>query len=161
MLTVEAFTKQDWPSIAQIYQEGIHTGLATFETEVPSWEQWDASHIKTCRIKAVSDTTILGWAALSPSSKREVYNGVAEISIYITSKHRGLGIGTLLLSTLIDLSEKAGFWTLQASIFSKNKASIALHQSLGFRTVGYREKIAKLQNTWHCLLYTSPSPRDA
>ena len=143
------FTEKDWIAVSQIYKEGIATGIATFETQVPTWSDWNALHIKTCRIKAVSNNILIGWAALSPVSKREVYKGVAEISIYISAKYRNSGIGKVLLTQLINESEKAGFWTLQAGIFSHNKASIALHKSLGFREIGYREKIAKLNNIWY------------
>ncbi|WP_109435865.1 GNAT family N-acetyltransferase [Aquimarina sp. AU119] len=148
-IQIEYFTQKDWSVISEIYKEGIDTGIATFETQLPTWEQWDASHFTSCRIKAMVKNSVAGWAALAPVSKREVYKGVAEVSIYITSKYRRLGIGTLLLSRLIAESEQAGFWTLQAGIFSINKASIALHKSLGFREIGYREKIAKLDTTWY------------
>ncbi len=143
------FTQKDWSIISEIYKEGIETGIATFETRLPTWEQWDASHFASCRIKAILKNSIIGWAALAPVSKREVYKGVAEVSIYITSKYRRLGIGALLLSQLISESEQAGFWTLQAGVFSINKASIALHKSLGFREIGYREKIATLNTVWY------------
>lgn len=148
-IQIKYFSQKDWVAISAIYQEGINTGIATFETTVPTWKKWDASHIRSCRIMATTNETIVGWAALSPVSKREVYKGVAEISIYITLKYRNLSIGKLLLSRLIKESENAGFWTLQASIFSNNKASIALHKHHGFREIGYREKIAKLNNVWH------------
>lgn len=146
---IQAFTKADWPIISSIYKEGIDTGIATFETELPSWEKWDASHIQPCRIMAIMVNEVVGWAALSPVSKRAVYKGVAEISIYITSKHQNKGIGKLLLSSLIKKSEEEGFWTLQASIFRENIGSHALHTALGFRTIGYREKIGKTQDSWH------------
>ena len=143
------FTNQDWSDIAAIYKEGIDTGMATFETKIPEWDQWNHSHIDSCRLKAMVNNETIGWAALSPTSSRKVYKGVAEVSIYITSKHRNLGIGTLLLSRLIEESETEGFWTLQAGIFSENKASIALHKSLGFREIGYREKVGKLNDIWY------------
>lgn len=149
LIQITNFSKQDWKDISGIYKEGIDTGIATFETTVPTWELWDKSHINSCRLKAVLDTETVGWAALAPTSKREVYKGVAEVSIYITSKHRNLGIGKLLLTNLIKESEKEGFWTLQASIFSNNSASIKLHSSLGFRIIGYREKIAKSNHIWY------------
>ncbi len=149
MAQIKSFSETDWPEIATIYKEGIDTGIATFETEVPSWETWNDSHIKSCRLKAVLDDKIVGWAALSPTSKREVYKGVAEVSIYITSKYRNLGIGKLLLSKLIEESEKEGFWTLQAGVFSQNITSITLHISLGFREIGYREKVGKLNDIWY------------
>ena len=148
-IQIQPFTKTDWEAISAIYQEGINTGIATFETEVPSWEQWDDAHIKSCRLKALLQKSIVGWAALSPTSKRIVYKGVAEVSIYVTSKYQNSGIGSLLLSKLISQSEKEGFWTLQAGIFSNNKPSIALHKSLGFREIGYREKIGQLNGIWH------------
>jgi len=148
-IEITPFDHTNWPSIAKIYKEGIDTQMATFETQIPAWEVWDNSHLKSCRLKAVFEDTLVGWAALSPTSKREVYKGVAEVSIYITSSHRNLGIGSLLLSQLIKESEIQGFWTLQASIFSQNKSSIALHKSQGFREIGYREKIAKLNDIWY------------
>ncbi|WP_108867478.1 GNAT family N-acetyltransferase [Aquimarina aquimarini] len=148
-IKIKKITKQDWPSISAIYQEGIDTGIATFETKVPTWKNWNISHIKPCRFKAIIDNCIAGWIALSPASKRKVYQGVAEISIYITSEYRGLGIGRLLLSSAIEESENVGIWTLQAGIFSQNKASISLHTSLGFRIIGYREKIAQLNGIWY------------
>lgn len=146
---ISNFTEQDWPFIAAIYKEGIITNMATFETKIPVWNQWNDTHIRTCRLKAVQNDVIIGWAALSPTSKRKVYQGVAEVSIYITSKYQNLGIGKLLLSNLITQSEKEGFWTLQASIFSQNTSSIALHKSQGFRVIGFREKIGKLHDNWY------------
>ncbi|WP_062053799.1 GNAT family N-acetyltransferase [Aquimarina longa] len=148
-IQIAHFTKEDWSMISTIYQEGIDTGIATFETEVPSWKQWDNSHIKSCRIKAIVKEKILGWAALSPISKRKVYKGVGEVSIYVSKKYRGRGVGKLLLSQLIKESEQTGIWTLQASVFSNNNTSIILHKSLGFREIGYREKVAKLHNKWY------------
>ena len=148
-VAIQPFTKIDWPVIAAIYKEGIATGIATFETKVPRWEDWDAAHIQSCRIAALYKNKIVGWAALSPVSKREVYKGVAEVSIYITSKFRGKVIGRLLLSTLIAQSEQNGFWTLQAGIFRENNKSITLHTDLGFRKIGYREKVGKLNQVWY------------
>lgn len=136
-------TPQDWPSVATIYAEGIATGYATFETEVPSFESWDKAHIKNCRLVADKEGAILGWAALSPVSSRCVYEGVAELSIYIALKSRGAGIGKSLLNQLITESETAGYWTLQAGIFPENRASIKLHERLGFRFLGKRERIGK------------------
>ncbi|WP_299221093.1 GNAT family N-acetyltransferase [uncultured Aquimarina sp.] len=148
-IKIQSFNQSDWSYIAKIYKEGIDTGIATFETNVPDWNQWNQSHSKSCRLKAVLKNEIIGWAALSPVSNRDVYSGVAEVSIYITSKYRNFGIGKLLLAKLIEESEQEGFWTLQAGIFSNNAASIKLHTSLGFRIIGYREKVGKLQETWH------------
>ncbi|MFD2563877.1 GNAT family N-acetyltransferase [Aquimarina rubra] len=148
-MKILSFDQSDWTDVSRIYKEGINTGIATFETKVPVWEQWNQTHIQSCRLKAVLNNEIVGWAALAPTSKREVYKGVAEVSIYITSKYRNLGIGKLLLTKLIEDSEQEGFWTLQAGIFSNNTASIQLHTSLGFRIIGYREKVGKLQETWY------------
>ncbi|MDH7447509.1 GNAT family N-acetyltransferase [Aquimarina sp. 2201CG14-23] len=148
-INIQPFNQSDWPDIARIYKEGIETGMATFETSIPTWRAWDNIHTKPCRLKAVLNAEIVGWAALGPVSTRDVYRGVAEVSIYITSKYRNLGIGKLLLEELIEVSEKEGFWTLQAGIFSNNIASIRLHTSLGFRIIGYREKVGKLNQTWY------------
>ena len=132
-----------WPAAAAIYSAGIATGVATFQTEAPSWEDWDAAHLPVCRLAAEEGGTLLGWAALSPTSARAVYRGVAEVSIYVDAAARGRGIGTALLRELILASEKAGLWTLQAVIQRENKASLRLHQACGFRLVGYRERIAQ------------------
>jgi len=148
-IEILSFNEVDWHHIVKIYKEGIDTGMATFETSIPNWDQWNRTHIQSCRLKAVLNHEIIGWAALAPTSTRDVYKGVAEVSIYITSNHRNLGIGKLLLTKLIEKSEKEGFWTLQAGIFSNNIASIQLHISLGFRVIGYREKIGQLYQTWH------------
>jgi len=145
---VRPITKEDWHSIAGIYRQGIETGNATFETEIPTWEKWDSAHLESCRIVAVCDNDIAGWAALVPVSARRVYSGVAEVSIYIADKYRGMKIGSRLLEMLIKQSEIEGFWTLQAVIFPENIASIRMHQNLGFRQVGYREKIGKMNGKW-------------
>ena len=134
---------EDWPLVANIYAEGIATGNATFESQVPDYESWNSSHLECCRFVAVDKTTVLGWVALSAVSGRCVYGGVAELSVYIAAKARGKGLGKALLQEVIDASEKQGFWTLQAGIFPTNKASIALHERLGFRFIGKREKVAK------------------
>ena len=131
-----------------IYLAGIETGHATFETEAPNWERWDENHLAAPRLVAVRDKTILGWAALSRVSRREVYAGVAEVSVYVDSQARGRGIGKLLLGNLISESEANGIWTLQASIFPENVSSIWLHRALGFREVGTRERIGQLKNVW-------------
>lgn len=138
-----------YPAIAQIYAEGLETGIATFETKVPSWEAWDSSHLSHCRLGAFENETLLGWTALSPVSTRQVYSGVAELSIYINASARGTGVGKFLLKHLIECSEANGIWTLQAGIFSENNASISLHQKCGFRIIGYREKIAQRDGKWY------------
>lgn len=153
-MRIRTLIKADWPAVAAIYKEGLDTEVATFETKIPSWKQWDSSHISDCRLVAENENIICGWAALSPASRRIVYKGVAEVSIYIAASARGLKVGQRLLSRLISESEKAGFWTLQAGVFPENKASIALHQKMGFRMIGFRERIASRNGKWHdnCLL---------
>ena len=139
----------DWPSVAEIYASGIATGQATFQTSIPEWAAWDASHLKSCRLVARAGAgAIEGWAALSPVSSRPVYAGVAEVSIYIAKSARGRGVGRRLLEALISESEKDGRWTLQAGIFPENEASVALHVSCGFRIVGTRERIGCMNGVW-------------
>ncbi len=141
----------DWNAVRDIYAEAIATGNATFETEVPTWEKWDSAHRKDCRLVAVETGAfrkMLGWAVLSPVSTRNVYRGVAEVSVYVAAEARGRRVGTALLAALIGESETAGIWTLQAGIFPENAASISLHKSCGFRQVGIRQKIGKLGNLW-------------
>jgi L-amino acid N-acyltransferase YncA len=147
-ITLRPLNPDDWPSVARIYRQGIETGNATFQKEVPSWEAWNSAHIKTCRIVASADNEIVGWAALTPVSGRCVYAGVAEVSVYVASDHKGKKIGTILLESLILESESEGFWTLQAGIFPENNASLKLHENLGFRKVGFRERIGKMENIW-------------
>jgi phosphinothricin acetyltransferase len=143
---------QDWPEVRRIYEEGIATGNATFESEVPSWEAWDAAHRRDCRFVAQDGGAILGWAALSPVSDRCVYGGVAEVSVYVAAAARGGGVGRALLSALIEESERWGIWTLQAGIFPENDASVSLHRKLGFREVGRRERIGRMEATWRDVL---------
>ncbi|MDW3211791.1 MAG: N-acetyltransferase family protein [Reichenbachiella sp.] len=139
----------DWPEVEKIYQDGIDTLQATFETQTPNWEAWDAGHLASTRLVAKSTTgSILGWAALSPVSKRQVYRGVAEVSIYIDVNQMGKGIGKKLLAELIQLAEASGIWMLQAVTFPENTASVRLHEKLGFRLVGRREKIAQQHGVW-------------
>lgn len=138
----------DWHTVSIIYKQGIDTGNATFEKHVPSWVEWDRNHLTVCRLVAESEKEVIGWAALSHVSDREVYKGVAEISLYVGESHAKKGVGKKLLMQLIEESEAKGIWTLQASIFPKNTASIRLHTSCGFRKVGYREKIGKMDDKW-------------
>lgn len=138
----------DWDAVRAIYAEGLATGNATFETSVPEWAAWDAGHLPDCRLVAWINGQIVGWAALSAYSSRRVYAGVAHESIYIAAAARGQGVGKQLMTALIEASESAGFWTLQAGIFPENAASIALHTKCGFRQVGIREKIGKLHGVW-------------
>lgn len=141
-------TSEDWEAVAAIYAEGISTGDATFETTVPTWAEWDASHHMNCRLVMETDDDVAGWAALAPVSSRDVYRGVAESSIYIASSARGLGIGSRLLAALVACSETAGFWMLQAGVFPENEASIRLHERRGFRIVGTRQRIGRLGSVW-------------
>ena len=141
-------TASDWEQVRAIYVEGLREGNSTFETQAPSWEAWDEAHLKSPRLVMRADDKVLGWAALSPVSRRSVYSGVAELTIYVTESERGKGIGRALLEQLIEESEQAGIWTLQASIFPENVASIELHLKSGFREVGRRERIAKLNGVW-------------
>jgi L-amino acid N-acyltransferase YncA len=145
---IDSLRTQDWKIVRAIYLEGIATGQATFETEAPDWERWDAGHLPQCRLVARSGEDVLGWAALSPVSRREAYAGVAEVSVYVAASARGLGVGGALMRALIDASELHGVWTLQSSIFPENHASVALHLKHGFREVGRRERIARHHGVW-------------
>lgn len=150
LLTLQPLLAADWPTVRAIYEAGIATGQATFTTEAPTWDAWDASHLPHCRLVAAGAAgQVLGWAALSPVSGRSVYAGVAEVSIYIAAGARGRGVGRQLLAALVAESEQRGLWTLQAGIFPENAASLALHASQGFRTVGRRERIGQLRGQWH------------
>lgn len=145
---IDAMTVADYPEVARIYKEGIMTGMATFEKEVPSWESWDSNHIKKCRLVARWNKSVVGWAALSAVSSRCVYGGVAEVSIYVGTAARGKGLGSQLLKQLITESETQGYWTLQAGVFPENEASIRMHEKAGFRILGYRERIGQLDGIW-------------
>ena len=149
MLRVESLSPADWDAVREIYREGIATRAATFETAVPGWEEWDRSHLPAPRLTAVRDGRVLGWAALSPISRRAVYAGVAEVSLYVAAAARGSGVGRALLSELIPRSEAAGLWTLQASMLAVNRASLNLFSHLGFREVGRRERLGQLDGVWH------------
>jgi len=138
----------DWKAVRSIYEEGIATGNATIETEAPGWEEWDGSHLDYCRLVARIEGEVVGWAALSPVLSRCAYAGVGGVSVYVATLVRGQGIGRTLLRALVEESERAGIWTLQARIFPENVASVALHESCGFRTVGVRERIGKLKGVW-------------
>jgi L-amino acid N-acyltransferase YncA len=141
-------TEDDWSSVARIYKEGIESGHATFESDIPTWRQWNASHMKCCRIVATADNEIAGWAALSTVSGRCVYAGVAEVSVYVSPSYKSQKIGTLLLESLIKESEMYGLWTLQSSVFPENQASLRIHEKTGFRVIGFREKIGKMDDIW-------------
>lgn len=147
-MQISAMAPVDWEAVKKIYEEGIATGNATFETAAPSWRTWDDAHEKACRLIAIDNEKIVGWAALSIVSGRCVYAGVAEVSIYVSEDGRGKGIGRKLLLRLIEESEQNNFWTLQAGIFPENIASIKIHQKCGFEVVGIRKKIGKMNGIW-------------
>ena len=147
-LTIEAMTPDDGEAVRAIYREGIVTGNATFEIDAPEWETWDRGRRNDCRLVARSEGHVVGWATLSTVSSRPAYAGVAEVSLYVAASARGRGVGTALMTALIEASERAGLWTLQGSIFPENAASLALVQGFGFRVVGLREKIGCLNGVW-------------
>jgi phosphinothricin acetyltransferase len=137
-------TAADWPAVRVIYEAGIATGDATLETDAPAWEAWDAAHRTDCRLVATDDEgTILGWAALTPVSGRCVYEGVAEVSVYVAPEAQGRGVGRALLDELVRASERAGTWTLQAGVLVENAASLVLHERCGFRRIGVRERLGR------------------
>jgi phosphinothricin acetyltransferase len=142
----------DWPAVRSIYEEGIATGNATFETRAPTWESWDAKYLQLARLVAVSGDRVIGWAALSPVSDRCAYKGVAEVSVYVAADARGRGVGRRLLAQLIAQSEQNGLWSLQAGIFPENSASVAIHERCGFRIVGRRERLGQLGGRWRDVL---------
>lgn len=149
MFEVRPFVKMDFEYVQAIYQQGIDTGLATFQTEVKSWQDWDKSFTHHCRLVIVNETNrVCGWAALSPVSSRCCYAGVAEVTVYMASDARGYGGGEQLLNALVSCSEKQGIWTLKAGIFEQNLASIALHRKCGFKVLGTQERLGKLHNNW-------------
>ena len=145
---VRALLPEDWSAVADIYWDGMRGGLATFETELPSWEQWDASHLPGHRLVAELLDEVVGWAALAPVSDRRCYAGVVENSVYVARHVQGSGIGRRLLEELIDGARTAGLWTIQCAVFPENRASIALHERCGFRIVGTRERIARRDGIW-------------
>src|SRR5262245_40910 len=147
-IVIDKMTAADWDAVRSIYEEGIATRNATFETSAPDWAKWDAGHLAACRLVARSGSEVLGWAALSPVSARKVYAGVTEVSVYVAERARGRKVGSRLLSELVAASESAGIWTLNAGIFPENTASIAMHQRHGFRVVGTRERIGCMNGRW-------------
>jgi L-amino acid N-acyltransferase YncA len=148
VIEIKSMLPGDWPSVRQIYGEGIEGRNATFETALPSWAEWDSHHREDARLVAFIENEIVGWSSLSPISARRVYAGVAEVSVYVDQRFHNRGVGLCLLEALIQRSEELGIWTLQASIFPENVPSLSLHKKLGFREVGIRERIAQLDGTW-------------
>ncbi len=147
-LSFRPMKPSDWPEVRSIFIEGMNTGMASLEENPPEWDFWNETHHQMCRIILETGTEMAGWAALSPTSRRKVYAGVAEVSVYISEKHRGKKLGSHLLDELIRQASENGFYMLQAVIFAKNEISIQMHKKAGFRIVGVREKIAKYKNEW-------------
>ena len=146
---IRALRPGDWPDVARIYADGLRTGLASFETDVPSWTDWDAAHLDALRFVAELGGRVAGWLAVAPTSRRECYRGVVEHSVYVDGPARGKGVGRALLGRLVDDAPQCGIWTIQPSIIAGNVASLALHDSVGFRVVGRRERIAERDGVWH------------
>ena len=151
-MRIEPLRREHWEAVAAIYAEGMATRQATFETEVPTWEAWDRSHLPEHRFVAIRNDDVHGWAALSPVSDRCVYGGVVECSVYVGGAARGQGVGRALLDALVTSSEQARIWTIQAGIFPENVASVRLHERAGFRIVGLRERLGKLDGVWRDVL---------
>lgn len=147
-MIVEPLQPADWPEVAAIYAEGIATQMATFETEVPGWDDFVAKTIPGHALVARLDEEVVGWAILSRASSRAVYSGVAENSVYVAAERRGRGVGRALLDALVAGADESGIWTIQTAIFPENAASLALHERCGFRVVGRRERIARLDGVW-------------
>lgn len=146
-MTLRELRPGDWPAVRAIYEDGIRSGDATFETEPPSWERFAAAHPRL-RLVAERDGSVAGWAALSPVSSRHCYRGVGEVSVYVAGNARGAGLGRGLLEQLVELAEEAGYWTLTAGVFPENEASLRLHRACGFREVGVRERLGELRGVW-------------
>jgi phosphinothricin acetyltransferase len=147
-IAIRPMLASDWEAVSTIYEEGIATGFATFEKDIPSYQSWNTAHMGPCRLVATENNTIMGWAALSSVSSRCVYGGVAEVSIYIGKDFRLRGVGRLLMEALIKESEAEGLWTIQSGIFPENEGSIELHKKAGFRFIGKRERVGKLDGVW-------------
>ncbi|NUT56664.1 MAG: N-acetyltransferase [Thermoleophilia bacterium] len=151
-MLVRPLQQQDYPAVAAVFAEGIATGRATFETTVPTWEEWDAAHLPAHRFLAELDGDVVGWTAVVPYSRRSVYRGVGEESVYVAERARGRGVGRALLDAVIESARAGGLWTLQAGIFPDNEASLELHRRVGFREVGVRERIGQLDGAWRDVL---------
>ena len=146
-MEIRELDESDWPAVSAVYAEGIATGNATFESDVPTWERWNAAH-QTLRLVAELDGDVVGWAAVSPYSDRHCYRGVAEESVYVGAAARGKGVGRALLEELVARADAAGYWTLLAGVFPENEASLALHRALGFRVLGVHEKLGERDGVW-------------
>ena len=147
-MTISPLLPEHWPAVRRIYAEGISTGRATFDSDIPAWEAWDAGHLAVPRLVARDGDEVVGWAALGPVSARACYRGVAEVSIYVAGAAQGRGAGGALLEALVPASEQAGIWTLHSSIHADNSVSLRLHLRAGFRVVGRRERIARRADGW-------------
>jgi L-amino acid N-acyltransferase YncA len=158
-IDIDSMTPGDWQQVRTIYLEGIAAGQATFETDAPAWERWDAGHYPFARLVARSNGRVVGWAALSQVSSRPCYAGVAEVSVYVAAEHRGRGIGRQLLLAVITESERHGIWTLQGATFPENEVSLRLQQSCGFRHIGRRERIAQQRGVWRDTILTERRSR--
>jgi L-amino acid N-acyltransferase YncA len=154
IMLIDEMQPSDWEQVRQIYLEGLATGNASFETEAPTWEQWDAGHLPHTRMVVRQKGCVLAWAALAPVSKRRCYAGVAELSLYVAPEQRGRGIGKALLLAVIESSERNGIWTLQGATFAENTSSIRLQQACGFRIVGRRERIGQRDGVWRDTILT-------
>jgi L-amino acid N-acyltransferase YncA len=152
MVAIDEMREDDWPAVREVYAEGIATGQATFEECPPSWEDWNRGHLSECRLVARRDGRVVAWAALAPVSRRPVYRGVAEVSMYVAAAERGSGVGRALGQALVDASERAGIWTLEGWIFPENGASLALCESFGCKVVGVRERLGKMGDRWRDVL---------
>jgi L-amino acid N-acyltransferase YncA len=147
-MEIRAMQPSDWPAVREIFEHGIATRCATFEEAAPEWDEWDDDHLEGHRLVAVRSGEVVGWAAVSAVSHRACYGGVVEESVYVRREARGQGVGRALLSELVSQADEAGIWTIQASVFPENEASIALHRACGFRVVGVRERIGRLDGAW-------------
>jgi L-amino acid N-acyltransferase YncA len=151
-VTIEELGREHWPGVARVYAEGIATGDATFETELPAWDAWDAAHLPEHRFVAMRDGEVVGWVAVTSVSERCVYGGVVENSVYVAEDSRGQGIGLRLLEELVSSTEAAGIWTIQTGIFPENDGSVRLHERVGFEVVGRRKRLGKLHGAWRDVL---------
>ena len=152
LITIDKMTPDDWDAVRSIYYDGIATGNATFETDVPDWQEWDQNHLKACRLVARNQERVVGWCGLIPLSKRAAFTGVAEVTTYVEEAERGKSIGSALLSAMVSLSEEESLWSLQAFMFPENKASVSLHKHCGFRKVGVFRSLGRLGGKWRDVL---------